>query len=201
MKMLQNKIRESGIPMSVVLHTVGLKKEETFWEQIRSGKMRVSSMEKLSVLLDLTKDEIREIASEAAEYEEERREAGRAAVKKYAKEQLKRIPLDLRIRDQLPAVQAAAEAQGVGIVTYIKGAIMMRMESEGMAFPDSKPAGIRSDLLIELRGEMSQKEAAGHIGCTVNALQAYESGDRVPRDEMLIRISDFYGVPVKQFII
>ena len=48
--------------------------------------------------------------------------------------------------------------------------------------------------LRELRGQKSQQEAADDIGITKSALAMYERDERVPRDEIKIRIADYYGV-------
>ncbi len=50
--------------------------------------------------------------------------------------------------------------------------------------------------LKELRGDKTQQEAAAGIGITKSALAMYERDERVPRDEVKIRIADYYGVSV-----
>lgn len=50
--------------------------------------------------------------------------------------------------------------------------------------------------LKQLRGEKTQQEAAEGIGITKSALAMYERDERVPRDEVKIRIADYYGVSV-----
>ena len=50
--------------------------------------------------------------------------------------------------------------------------------------------------LKELRGRKTQKEAAEGIGITKSALAMYERDERVPRDEVKIRIAKYYGVSV-----
>lgn len=49
---------------------------------------------------------------------------------KYAKNNLKRIPLDVQ-KDKYKEIQAAAEAAGEKVNTYIKKAIDERMERDG----------------------------------------------------------------------
>ena len=51
--------------------------------------------------------------------------------------------------------------------------------------------------LKALRGSTSQTEVAKAIGVTVACLSNYEQGIRVPRDEVKIRIADYYGVTVE----
>lgn len=50
--------------------------------------------------------------------------------------------------------------------------------------------------LRELRGTRTQKEVASGCGITLAALISYESGERVPRDEIKLRFADFFGVPI-----
>lgn len=47
----------------------------------------------------------------------------------YAKQKLKRIPLDVQL-EKYTEIQAAAQAAGEAVNTYIKKAIDMRMEAE-----------------------------------------------------------------------
>ena len=47
--------------------------------------------------------------------------------------------------------------------------------------------------LITLRGNKSQEEVARKINVSLSALQAYEQGDRMPRDEVKQRLADYYG--------
>ena len=54
-------------------------------------------------------------------------EAAKRASIKYAKEKLKRIPLDVQ-KDKYEQIAAAAEAAGETVNGYIKKAIDMRME-------------------------------------------------------------------------
>lgn len=50
--------------------------------------------------------------------------------------------------------------------------------------------------LKELRGSKTQQEAAEGIGITKSALAMYERDERIPRDEVKIRIANYYGVSV-----
>lgn len=50
--------------------------------------------------------------------------------------------------------------------------------------------------LIELRGERTQEEIARELGISTSALSMYENGERVPRDNIKIRISAFYEKPI-----
>lgn len=51
--------------------------------------------------------------------------------------------------------------------------------------------------LVALRGNRSREEVASAVGISVSALQMYENGKRVPRDDIKMRIADFYGVSVE----
>lgn len=51
--------------------------------------------------------------------------------------------------------------------------------------------------LINLRGDRSREEVAKSIGISVSALQMYENGQRVPKDEIKIKIAQYYGVSVE----
>lgn len=46
--------------------------------------------------------------------------------------------------------------------------------------------------LVELRGERTQDEVAEALNISKSALAMYESGKRVPRDPVKIRISKYY---------
>ena len=50
--------------------------------------------------------------------------------------------------------------------------------------------------LKELRGAKTQQEAAEGIGITKSALAMYERDERIPRDEVKVRIANYYGVSV-----
>lgn len=53
-------------------------------------------------------------------------------------------------------------------------------------------------VLVNLRESrhMTKAELAEKLGISPSAISAYELGTRVPRDEVKIRIADFYGVSV-----
>ena len=53
--------------------------------------------------------------------------------------------------------------------------------------------------LRKLRGSRSQLEVANEVGISKSALAMYERDERVPRDEIKIRLANFYGQSV-QFI-
>lgn len=51
--------------------------------------------------------------------------------------------------------------------------------------------------LKELRGSKSQESVANDLGISVSALGMYETEQRVPRDEIKIRLANYYGVSVQ----
>ena len=51
--------------------------------------------------------------------------------------------------------------------------------------------------LIALRGERSRAEVAEAVGVSVSALQMYENGERVPRDEIKIKLAGYYNQTVE----
>lgn len=67
-----------------------------------------------------------------------------------------------------------------------------------MAYEPMNAAQIGSQLrsLRENRGE-SQKAVADGLGISMSALCMYEIGNRIPRDEIKIRIAEYFGVPVE----
>jgi len=54
---------------------------------------------------------------------------------------------------------------------------------------DSKKIGER---LQKLRGSRTQKEVAEAVGVTPMAISLYESGERIPRDEIKVRLANYY---------
>lgn len=46
--------------------------------------------------------------------------------------------------------------------------------------------------LISLRGNKSREEVAKTLEISVSTLQMYENGQRIPKDEIKIRIADYY---------
>ncbi len=52
--------------------------------------------------------------------------------------------------------------------------------------------------LIRLRNEKSREEVANAVGISVSTLQMYENGQRIPRDNIKIKLANFYGVTVQK---
>lgn len=53
-----------------------------------------------------------------------------------------------------------------------------------------------NEMLRKLRGNLSQEKIAREIGVTKSAWAMYERGERVPRDEVKIRIAKHFGKTV-----
>lgn len=51
-------------------------------------------------------------------------------------------------------------------------------------------------ILRELRGEKKREEIAMAVGVTAQAICNYESGARVPSDEIKLRLAEYYHRPV-----
>ncbi len=51
---------------------------------------------------------------------------------------------------------------------------------------------VRNEKLIKLCGKRSRADVARDLGITERALQSYELGDRVPRDDVKERIAAYY---------
>lgn len=46
--------------------------------------------------------------------------------------------------------------------------------------------------LIELRGNKSRETVANAVGISVSALAMYEQGERIPRDNIKIKLAKYY---------
>lgn len=56
---------------------------------------------------------------------------------------------------------------------------------------------IIANRLIELRGSKTQEEVSSSIGISRTALSMYENGERIPRDEIKMRIAQYYNKSVQ----
>lgn len=54
------------------------------------------------------------------------------------------------------------------------------------------------DYLVRLRGERKQEQVAKEVGISRSALAMYEAGERIPRDEIKVRLARYYGVGVQE---
>lgn len=55
---------------------------------------------------------------------------------------------------------------------------------------------IIGEKLVKLRGNKTQEEVAKSLKISVSALSMYERGERIPRDNIKIRISEYYKKPI-----
>lgn len=60
---------------------------------------------------------------------------------------------------------------------------------------DARAVGRR---LKALRGGRSREEVALEVGISVAALTKYEQGERLPRDEVKLWLSQYYGQSIQQ---
>lgn len=62
---------------------------------------------------------------------------------------------------------------------------------------DAKTIGER---LLKLRNSAmkTQKDVAKAIGISVSALTMYETGNRIPRDEIKVKLAHYYSVSVER---
>lgn len=51
--------------------------------------------------------------------------------------------------------------------------------------------------LVFLRGDKTREEVAANLKISCSALYMYEQGNRVPRDEIKIKIASYYGESVE----
>lgn len=58
-----------------------------------------------------------------------------------------------------------------------------------------------NEKLIALRGERSQEEVAKALGISISALSMYEQGNRIPRDEVKIRMAEYYGISIESLFL
>lgn len=59
---------------------------------------------------------------------------------------------------------------------------------------DAKAIGSK---LKNLRGEKTQQEVATAIGITTMAISQYENGERIPRDEIKIKLARYFNVTIE----
>ena len=52
--------------------------------------------------------------------------------------------------------------------------------------------------LRDLRGNSTQNETAKALGISISALAMYENGNRIPRDEIKLKIAKHYGKTVEE---
>lgn len=54
-----------------------------------------------------------------------------------------------------------------------------------------------AEKLIKARRDRTREEVAKAVGVSVSAMSMYETGARVPRDEIKIRLANYYNTTVQ----
>lgn len=54
-----------------------------------------------------------------------------------------------------------------------------------------------AEKLVFARGKRSRDEVAKAVGVSLSAIAMYESGARVPRDEIKVKLADYFGTSVQ----
>lgn len=54
-----------------------------------------------------------------------------------------------------------------------------------------------AERLIEARGEQTRETVAKAVGISLSAISMYECGSRIPRDEIKIKLADYYHKTVQ----
>lgn len=55
-----------------------------------------------------------------------------------------------------------------------------------------------AERLIQARGGKRRDEVASAVGISLSAISMYENGERIPRDEIKIRLAEYYGCTVQE---
>lgn len=55
-----------------------------------------------------------------------------------------------------------------------------------------------ADRLVKARGKRTREEVANAVGISVSAMAMYENGARVPRDEIKVKLADYYKTTVQK---
>ena len=54
-----------------------------------------------------------------------------------------------------------------------------------------------AERLKQARGDTPRETVAQAVGITVSAISMYENGQRIPRDEIKVRLADYYHTTVQ----
>lgn len=52
--------------------------------------------------------------------------------------------------------------------------------------------------LITLRSDKSREKVSTDVGISISALQMYENGQRIPKDEIKVRLANYYNTTVQE---
>ena len=55
-----------------------------------------------------------------------------------------------------------------------------------------------AERLIQARGGKKREEVANAVGVSLSAIAMYENGDRIPRDEIKVRLAEYYKTTVQE---
>jgi len=55
-----------------------------------------------------------------------------------------------------------------------------------------------AERLVAARGDRTRQEVASAVGISLSALSMYETGQRVPRDEIKVALANYYGKTVQE---
>lgn len=55
-----------------------------------------------------------------------------------------------------------------------------------------------AERLILARGDEKREEVARAVGISVSAIAMYENGARIPRDEIKVKLADYYNTTVQE---
>lgn len=54
-----------------------------------------------------------------------------------------------------------------------------------------------AERMIKARGEMKRSDVCKAVGISLSALTMYENGQRIPRDEIKVKLAKLYGTTVE----
>lgn len=55
-----------------------------------------------------------------------------------------------------------------------------------------------AERLIAARGDRKREEVAAAVGISLSAIAMYENGERIPRDEIKVKLADYFKVTVQE---
>lgn len=55
-----------------------------------------------------------------------------------------------------------------------------------------------AEKLVQARGEKRREDVAKSVGISLSAVAMYENGERVPRDEIKVKLAKYYGTTVQE---
>lgn len=58
-----------------------------------------------------------------------------------------------------------------------------------------------AERLIQARGNRPREQVAKAVGVSISAIGMYETGARVPRDEVKVKLADYYGITVQELFL